>query len=155
MHFLKICTWWPLGPLPPFTSNSQKIIFEDHFCIYLKIPEIIKYHMINNCRLTYDPAGAAAEVHAPYFQCHLMNYIGHWCLDISSMKSLRLNGGLAQLVERRTVKALTWLSALVQASLAPLDYEYFKGGHSLPIPQAWQATYLYRLIMLNREEEEQ
>ena len=62
IHFfenLHLMTFVELDPPPP-SFKFIGITFRYHPCICLKIPKILRYHMIYHCRLTYDPAGAAA-----------------------------------------------------------------------------------------------
>ena len=42
----------------PPQKKLREVIFKCHHCICLKIPEILRYHMIFHCRMTSDPAGA-------------------------------------------------------------------------------------------------
>ena len=82
-NFLKICTGWPFGTLPPTPLYPPSYSLKSFSRITIAC--ISKFLKFFHGRLTYDPAGATAIVPAPYFlwSWYSFNYIGHWCLDIS------------------------------------------------------------------------
>ena len=63
MHLMTFAA--PDNPPPPPNFKIVEIMWEKYHCTALKIPEILRCHMIFTCRLIFQPAAAPAPVATP------------------------------------------------------------------------------------------